>query len=304
MNENYCTLEHITKIYGSKTVLDDISLEFKKGHIYGLVGKNGAGKTTLMRIIAGLSFPDDGQVTIMTSNHHDVSELGEHFGFMIEHPALFSSMSAIDNLKMYTLLKTGHDKLDFQNLLSLVGLDGEDKKKVRKFSLGMRQRLGIAIALIDDPKLLVLDEPINGLDPIGVTEIRKLIKKISQEKGTTILISSHNLPELYQVATHYIFLDGGKIKRELTLEQLALEFKSYIAIKCDNIKKAETILSQDFAEHVTKIEGDWITVYCLKEDAEGIMIALQKNGVLIKMIEVNHDTLEDYFMEVIGADND
>lgn len=304
MNENYCTLEQITKIYGSKTVLDNVSLELKKGHIYGLVGKNGAGKTTLMRTIAGLSFPDKGQVTMMAGNRHDISELGEHFGFMIEHPALFSSMSAIDNLKMYALLKTGHDKLDFQNLLSLVGLDGEDKKKVRKFSLGMRQRLGIAIALIDDPKLLVLDEPINGLDPIGVTEIRRLIKKISQEKGTTILISSHNLPELYQVATHYIFLDGGVIKRKLTLEQLELEFKSYITIKCDDAKKAETIISQEFAEYEIKTEADWISLYCLKEDAEDIITTLQKKGVLIKMIEVNHGTLEDCFMEVIGADND
>ena len=215
MEENLITLKNVNKKYRKVCALQDVNLTLKKGKIYGLVGKNGAGKTTMMRIIAGLAYPSDGGVEVIF----------KRCGMLIEAPGLNGDMSAGQNLKFYRMLYSdeARDGQTDEDILDMVGLKDTGKKKVKDFSLGMRQRLGIAVALLANPDFVMLDEPVNGLDPVGVVEIRKLIHKLNEERGMTILISSHNLPELYQTATDYIILDKGRIRKEVTQEQLEKE---------------------------------------------------------------------------------
>ena len=212
MEKTLVKLESVSKRYGKKEVLKDCNLELKQGHIYGLVGRNGAGKTTMMRIIGDLIPVSSGAVTKTTD-----------IGMLIEAPGVIGGMTARENLHFYGLMAGKADKERESELLSLVGLAEDDKKKVKDFSLGMKQRLGIAIALFAHPAFVMLDEPINGLDPIGVVEIRKLITKLSEEFGITVLISSHNLAELYKTATDYIMIDKGVIKKEISHAQLEAE---------------------------------------------------------------------------------
>lgn len=214
MTEKMISLKNVTKKYGRTEVLKACNLELVKGKIYGLVGKNGAGKTTMMRLIAGLSIPTSGNIELASKN----------IGTLIEAPALNLSMSAKENLKFYRMLSEGKSIVfTDEELLDLVGLHNVGKKKAKDFSLGMRQRLGIAVALLGNPDFVMLDEPVNGLDPIGVIEIRNLVKKLNEKYGMTILISSHNLAELYQTATDYIIIDNGVVKKEISQEQLATE---------------------------------------------------------------------------------
>lgn len=208
-------LNNVTKKYKRTVAVADCSLILEKGKIYGLVGKNGAGKTTMMRMMAGLSIPSSGEISVAT----------DHIGTLIEAPSLNGTMTAVENLRFYRMLCGETAEKSDEELLVLVGLDGVGKKKVKDFSLGMRQRLGIAVALLGNPEFVMLDEPVNGLDPVGVVEIRNLIKKLNEEQGMTLLISSHNLPELYQTATDFIIIDKGRVKKEITQEALEQEEK-------------------------------------------------------------------------------
>ncbi len=204
-------LKNVTKKYKNTVAVHNCSLTLEQGKIYGLVGKNGAGKTTMMRMMAGLSIPTAGEVKVTA----------RRIGTLIEAPSLNGTMTAEENLKFYRMLcEADGERQDDKELLALVGLEHVGKKKVKDFSLGMRQRLGIAAALLGNPELVLLDEPVNGLDPVGVVEIRNLIKKLNEEKGITFLISSHNLPELYQTAMKFIIIDKGQVKKEITQEEL------------------------------------------------------------------------------------
>lgn len=228
MTVTIISLKNVSKEYRKIIALKDIHLTLEKGKIYGLVGKNGAGKTTIMRIIAGLVFPTTGEVISNTLK----------MGTLIETPSLNMNMSAKQNLKFYRILfagqhkennrkysKSSNDKeqMPDDKILAMVGLENTGKQKVKNFSLGMRQRLGIAIALMANPDFVMLDEPVNGLDPVGVVEIRNLIQKLNGENGMTFLISSHNLPELYKMATDFIIIDKGIVKKEITHEDLERE---------------------------------------------------------------------------------
>lgn len=215
MGNEMVRLTNVTKKYKKTVAVAEISLSLEKGKIYGLVGKNGAGKTTMMRMIAGLSIPTSGEIAVAT----------DRIGTLIEAPSLNGTMTAVENLKFYRMLCGDVIEKSDEDLLELVGLAGVGKKKVKDFSLGMRQRLGIAVALLGNPEFVMLDEPVNGLDPVGVVEIRTLIKKLNEEQGMTILISSHNLPELYQTATDFIIIDKGRVKKEITQEELEKEEK-------------------------------------------------------------------------------
>lgn len=208
-------LKNVTKKYKKTVAVADCSLTLKKGKIYGLVGKNGAGKTTMMRMIAGLCIPGSGEISVAT----------DRIGTLIEAPSLNGTMTAVENLRFYRMLCGEPVEKSDEELLAMVGLEGIGRKKVKDFSLGMRQRLGIAVALLGNPEFVMLDEPVNGLDPVGVVEIRNLIKKLNEEHGMTILISSHNLPELYQTATDFIIIDKGKVKKEITQKDLEQEEK-------------------------------------------------------------------------------
>lgn len=220
MENRILQLKKVTKVYHGYHALNECSLTLERGRIYGLVGKNGAGKTTMMRMIAGLGIPTSGTIELFNKNSEKFSG---KIGTLIEAPSLNGTMTAKDNLKFYRMIAGIKDGKTDEELLSMVGLDDIRKRKVKDYSLGMRQRLGIAIALLGNPDFVMLDEPVNGLDPIGVIEIRNLIKQLCEKEGMTILISSHNLPELYQTATDYIIIDKGQIKKETTLEQLEKE---------------------------------------------------------------------------------
>lgn len=214
MNEIMVHLEAVTKKYKETLAVNNCNLKLQKGKIYGLAGKNGAGKTTMMRMIAGLGIPTEGTITL----------LSKKIGTLIEAPSLNGSMTAKENLNFYRMLcQEKNASFSDEELLELVGLADTKRKKVKDFSLGMRQRLGIATALLGKPDFIMLDEPVNGLDPIGVIEIRNLIKMLNKKYHMTVLISSHNLQELYETATDYIIMDKGIVKKELTQEQLDKE---------------------------------------------------------------------------------
>lgn len=214
------TITDVSKKFGNEEVLNKISINIQKGRLYGLIGPNGAGKSTLFKILAGLVEPDSGQITI--DGDSNIADKRKQMGFMIEQPYLDFDLSARENLELLCCIKNV-DKKDIDYVLNAVQLADTEKKKVGKFSLGMKQRLGIAMALIGNPNLLVLDEPINGLDPIGVIEMRNLIKKLNQDMGITVILSSHILSELDQLATDYIIINKGNIIEEVSADNIRNE---------------------------------------------------------------------------------
>lgn len=216
---------HITKQYGNQAVVDDLSMTIRKGDIYGFIGKNGAGKTTLIRMITGLAKPSDGNMLLFGNSN--LLEGRRNIGTVIESPALYSGMTARENLIVQCKLQNVSDFTQVDNILTLVGLSETSKKKAKNFSLGMRQRLAIAIALVGNPQLLILDEPTNGLDPEGIKEIRELIVKLNKDRKITVLISSHILGELSKFATRYGIIHHGKLIEEFTEQQLLERCKSH-----------------------------------------------------------------------------
>ncbi len=217
---------NVSKKYGKKKALDNVSLTIPKGSIYGLVGKNGAGKTTLMRLITGLQMPSEGEYKVFGVSYKDskLSKKRKQIGALIEQPGIYPDLSAYQNMKVQfiNLGMTSYDSIN--EILELVGLKDVGRKPAMAFSLGMKQRLGIAIAMAGNPDLLVLDEPINGLDPEGIVDIREMLLKLNKEKGTTVIISSHILGELEHLATDYAFIDNGKIVKEINANDLKNSF--------------------------------------------------------------------------------
>ena len=230
---------NLEKRYKEFKALSHLNMHIKKGSIYGLIGKNGAGKTTLIRLICGLQKPTNGSYTIygISNKSQKIMEARKRIGAIIETPSIYLDMTAEDNLKVqYQII--GLPKMDdLKEILALVGLSKTGEKKAKNFSLGMKQRLGIAISLVGNPDLLILDEPINGLDPEGIIEIRELILKLNQEKGITVLLSSHYLDELSKIATHYGFLDQGSILKEISSQELRQTYKKRVEITVSNVKE-------------------------------------------------------------------
>lgn len=290
------------KKYHGKTALDDVTLTQDRAKIYGLIGQNGAGKTTLMRIIAGLAFPTSGTISLFGENVR-LDEARKQCGFMIEACGLNTSMTAQENLQLHGTIRglklTGADAGE---LLGWVGLENT-RKKTRSYSLGMKQRLGIALALIGYPKYLVLDEPINGLDPLGVVEIRTMLKRLRDEKGITILISSHNLPELFQTATDYILIHHGRIAEELSQRELEARCRKYVQVRTDEPERLLAVLKAERPAVEAQLCADGAVH--LFEDGGGLeelALLFHQNGFLIRELTVKGDTLEQYFLSVIGGD--
>lgn len=309
MSEN-CVLKTIDlkKVYGKHVVLNGIHVTLEKGKIYGLIGKNGAGKTTFMRQICRLSFPTSGSIELFgkTKESEYTKELSK-IGVLIEYPSLFGKMTALHNLKMNRIIRGSNSQSSDEELLELVGLSGVGKKKVKDFSLGMRQRLGIAIAIQSNPEFLILDEPVNGLDPIGVVEIRKLIKTLHEKYNMTILISSHNLPELFQTATDYIIVDKGIVKKTISHDELEKECRTYIDITCDDAEKLLSYLTSnmkeidDWEKRFELIGKDEVKLYNFEgEDKTKIMDMVYKSNCKIFNFSTNEETLENYFIKAIG----
>lgn len=297
------TAKNLCKYYGKFKALDGLEMSIPKGSIYGFVGKNGAGKTTLMRLMCGLQTPTSGEYTLLGKKNNDpeIFRIRKTMGAVVETPAIYKDLSAYDNLKLQLLNVGMPDFDDIPELLKLVGLENVGRKKAKNFSLGMRQRLGIAVALCVNPDFLVLDEPINGLDPQGIIEMRELILKLNREKGITVLISSHILDELAKLATHYGFIDGGKMVREMSAEELERECRKSIRMKVDNTKILAGIMENKGVEYKV-IDENYADVYATLNFSE-TAAEFAKAGCNIISMEEHDESLEAFFISLVGGEN-
>ena len=303
MEELIFEANSLTKKYRETMALDHINLTLQRGEIYGFIGENGAGKTTTIRIITGLSFPTEGQMTLFgKTGEKELQQQRARIGCMVETPALYKNMTAQQNLEAQRIQRGIPDKKCIDETLKLVGLTDTGKKTVSHFSLGMRQRLGIAMALLNDPEFLILDEPINGLDPSGIVEIRELMKRLNRERGITLLVSSHILSELYQTATRYILLHQGRVLEELTQQELDEKCKRHIAIKTNDAAKTATALES--ALHTTNFQvmpDGVVRLYDHLDNTEDVARVLSQAGLLVTGLSLTGDSLEEYFLNKIGG---
>ena len=293
----------LSKRYGKHTVVDKVSLHIRRGAIYGLVGRNGAGKTTFMKMICGFARPASGSYSLFGETYPAVSAARTKVGNLIETPGFFEKMSAYDNLRAKAKLFRQDDKQKLQDILKLVHLDKTGSKPAGKFSLGMLQRLGIGLALIGDPQMLVLDEPINGLDPTGVAEIRETLLSLSRDRGITILISSHILGELSKLATDYGFIEKGSLIREISHDQLQAECTDHVRLSVDDAEAAVRVLNGIGITGVTPENepGNLRVNGCTERTAE-ITAALVHGGVGVYEIARQAIDLESYYFQMIGKD--
>lgn len=299
--ETVLKTNNLTKVYGRRTVVDGVSMTINKGDIYGFIGKNGAGKTTFMRTVLSLTSITSGQVELFGGKK--IEEVGNKIGSLIEAPGLYKNATAYENLKRFSILY-GADESKINDILKFVNLDKTGKKKAKDFSLGMRQRLGIAIALLGEPEFLVLDEPINGLDPAGIKEIRDVILKLNKELGITFLISSHLLDELAKVVTKYGIINNGVLLEEVSAKELINNCKNKLIVKTDDNSKAKELIKSEFdIKKIDEVE-DNLVLYSDLEKSALINKALVKKGILVSEIYTEVDSLEEYFIRKIGDTNE
>ena len=294
---------NLEKRYKDFRALNHANIHIEKGAISGLIGENGAGKTTLIRIICGLQEPTSGSYIIYgkRNNSTDIINARKRMGAIIETPSIYGEMTARDNIILQYKL-VGMPEYDGVNeLLKLVGLENTGKKKAKDFSLGMKQRLGIAIALANNPDFLILDEPINGLDPQGIIEIRELILKLNKEKRITILISSHYLDELSKIATHYGFLDSGSIIQEITSEELMKKMEHKLILKVSDEKEFVKYFEKNKISYEV-VDSKTINVYG-KYNLSKFINELSKKNLIADEIHEQQESLENYYMNLIGGGN-
>lgn len=296
---------HLTKKYNHDVALDNVSMTINKGDIYGLIGQNGAGKSTMLRLVTGLAFPTSGSIELFQNDlRGDIVHAMKRIGAMIEQPAIYPNMSAFENLEVHRLQKGIPGRDCIHRTLQIVGLQHTGKKKAKNFSLGMKQRLGIGIALLSDPELLILDEPTNGLDPMGIVEIRELIKRLNREKGITVLISSHILSELYQLATTFGIIHQGRLIEQLSAKELEEKCKQYLRIKVDDPAKGAMVLENELFAHDFEVMHDGvIKLYDYLDDVHTVSKTLTNQGLVIEHLSLQGDSLETYFANVIGGGN-
>lgn len=287
----------LTKRFTDKIAVNEISMNIEKGDIYGFIGRNGAGKTTTMKLLLGLLNPTSGGIELFGSK--DLEKQRFKIGSLIEAPGIYKNFTAYENLKRFSIISGGTDR-EIHDLLSFVGLGNVGNKKAGDFSLGMRQRLGIAIAMLGNPELLVLDEPINGLDPAGIKEIRDLIIKINQERKVTVLVSSHLLDELSKIVTKYGIVNNGRLVEEITSEELNNRCKEYLIIKADNLSKANEIISKNFPDIEMKQKDEEIELFSYLDMSYKINELLINNGIKVYELAFTKGGLEEYFIERIG----
>ena len=289
----------LTKKYGSKTALDNVAFNVEKGKIYGFIGENGAGKTTTIRAITGLSEAPSGTVELFgASDKKGLTKARRKMGYLVEHPILSMNDTAEGNLKMQQLLYGHRDDSKIKKILARVGLADVGRKKVKNFSLGMKQRLGIAMALVNDPEILILDEPVNGLDPMGMVAVRELLKSLSTEDGITIVISSHILAELYQLVTDYIIISHGEIIEQISKEELDRKCTSYIVIETEQPQKAVQVLESCGLKDV-ELDGETIKIRDNIEQKQVAMIMFNASIILTQLTRYEK-SLEDHYIELLG----
>ena len=292
--------QKLCKKYGKFKALNELTINVPKGAIYGMVGRNGAGKTTLIRILTGLNNPTSGEFSLFGEKNKGgrILEMRRKIGAVVETPSLHPEMTAKDNLIQQTkALGISDEKLD--DILKLVGLANTGKKKAKNFSLGMRQRLGIAFSLVGDPELLILDEPINGLDPQGIMEVREMIIKLNREKGITILISSHILDELSRLATHYGFIEQGQVIKEMSAEELEKVSRRSVHVNVNDTALLAQVLDGMGAEYriYSPSEADIFTPV----QVTPLVLALNEKNCFVNSMNEHHESLENYFMGLVGG---
>ncbi|MBU5316586.1 ATP-binding cassette domain-containing protein [Clostridium bornimense] len=300
MSEVILSMKDVTKIYNETKALDKVSIEINRGDIYGIIGNNGAGKTTIMRIISGQSFVSSGTMELFGSKDDDVRKQRKRLGCLIENPGFCYSMTAYENLEYFRIQFGIPGKENINKVLEEVGLRDCGKKKYKDFSLGMKQRLGIALAILNSPELLILDEPTNGLDPEGIIEIRNILINLNKKKNTTILISSHILSELSNIATKYGFLKNGKIIEEISMEDLQRKCESYIDITVDKVEAMCIVLEKELNYKNYKVyANNHIHLYQGIDDIKKICETAVLNNIGILEVVRKVKNLENYYMNMM-----
>jgi ABC-2 type transport system ATP-binding protein len=299
MEQSIVKTTGISKRYGERYAVENMSMEIQRGQIYGLIGQNGAGKTTFIRLLTGLISPTEGRIELFGESGARLGKARARIGSIVETPSLFPNMTAACNIETQRRLAGLPAGTDTDAMLRLCGISGTGNKKVRDFSLGMRQRLALAISLITGPEFLVLDEPINGLDPKGIVENRKMLKSLSRDKGITILISSHILSELAQLATNYGIIHNGRLIKQLSATELQSECRRYVEILTDDISRAMAITVDRFAvKDYEIIGGGELRVFEQTDKTAEMNKALVQSDVPVRSIRVVGQDLESYFMKV------
>lgn len=295
------TTSALGKQYGDFQALKGLSMHIPKGAIYGIVGKNGAGKTTLIRLLAGLQRPSSGEYMLYGVPHtsKEIGKVRRRMGAVVEAPSVYQDMTAADNLKQQYRILGLPSFEGITELLALVGLSDTGKKKVKNFSLGMRQRLGIAIALAGDPDFLVLDEPANGLDPQGIVEIRELILKLNRERQITVLLSSHILDELSRLATHYGFIDKGRMVKEISAEELEDACRKCTRVEVTDTKALSRVLETMGMEYEIRSERE-ADIFA-KVNVTKLVFALRAEGCDLLDITKREESLESYYINLVGG---
>ena len=304
MSEYILKTTNLSKRYKKDFAVNNLNISIKRGEIYGFIGENGAGKTTFIRMITGLVYPTSGEIKLFSKEKGDeLSNVRKRIGALIERPAFYPYMTAYENLEAFRIEKGIPGKECIDKTLNSVGLYEDKNKKLKNFSLGMKQKLALAIALLGDPEFLILDEPINGLDPMGIKEIRELLKKLNKEKNITMLISSHILGELYQLATCYGIIHKGKLMEQITLKELDEKCKRNLSIKVDDVNKAAAILETELSTNNFKVLPDGtIKLYDYVDNSRLVSSTLTKQNIIIDQIMPNESNLEEYFINLVGGD--
>ena len=303
MTDSIVSLSGLTKTFGRRAAVRNVSLEVQRAHICGLIGPNGAGKTTIMKMLAGLCEPTSGSMSLFGSG--DLAAQRSRASFMLEAPIIDPGLSARDNMRYVQIIRGVADDDRITSLLELVRLDPAEKKSVRKYSLGMKQRLGIAMALLPDPELLVLDEPVNGLDPEGIVEIRRLLKRLSEEQGKTILISSHLLAEMAELCTDYAIINHGALVEQLSHEELLAHCRDHISIRTNDINRTAAVIEEKLGtRNYRVVHGEEIQLMERLDDIAGVSRAITESGLTITRLISEGESLEQYYLSKVGDSND
>ena len=301
MREIVLQTKGLTKKYKNFIALNNADMTVYRKDVYGLIGRNGAGKTTLMKTVTGLTQKTEGEFEVFGKNSSEYEDEKKRIGCLIENPAFFPNLTAYQNLRYYSYQKGITDLKQIDDALELVKLTDVKDRKFRKFSLGMKQRLGIAFAMLDNPDLIILDEPINGLDPIGISELRETFRKLNEDRGITLVISRHILTELYAVANRFLFIENGRVLKEVTKDELDLECSRCIVVRSDDTKRGAMMIEDKLGINDFKVIDDReIRIYKPNTDPAEVNQALVTGGLRVSEIFESGVSLEDYFKQLVG----
>ena len=298
--------QHLTKVYKNKAVVRDADIQVNRGQVYGLVGRNGAGKTTILRMLCGCALPDQGTISLFGA----VEEKGllmerRRIGSVLESPSFYPYFTAKQNLEYYRTIRGIPEDQSAEEALAIVGLTNTGNKKFKNFSMGMKQKLGLALAIMGNPDLLILDEPTNGLDPMGIVEFRQIVARLNQEKGITMIISSHILGELSRIATHYGFIENGRIIEEVSAEEIHQRCRKSIAFTVDDGAKAAAVLEQSLSiQDYEVLNGNQLRVYQSIDTPHLITRALVNADIAVMSVVPQESNLENYYVELVGGGKD